>query len=391
MQKHCLYLLLLLSFAACKKEDDPLFDKSPDERINETLSNYQQALTGAPYGWKALVFPSGVPKGVFSFYFRFNDSNRVAMFSDFDAASSATLKESSYRLKALQQPSLLFDTYSYLHVLSDPDAGVNGGVYGQGLYSDFEFSLDSISGDKILLTGRFHRSKAILIKATQQEQQAYMSLQRNREFEKQRQFLTYFKRITLGGHQYEITVNLFGHVIKFTWVDGQGHKQEFETGFYYTPSGVAFYPAFTDGNQTIANLDNITWDGALQTIKFAANGANGTITGFAKPLAPDSTAARRWWQAVAGGDYWVGPYGFRVNGVDDAFHVTTLPDYAFMGFWPAYGTSGGVTYDLLGFVTQSGDQQSTLSYGLAFNPLPLVMTERSTSLSWGCWAACRRL
>ena len=368
MQKHCLYLLLLLTFAACKKEDDPLFDKSPDERLNETLNKYQQALTGAPYGWKGLIFPAGVPNGVFSFYFHFNDSNRVAMFSDFDASSFVTYKESSYRLKALQQPSLLFDTYSYVHVLSDPDAAVNGGVYGKGLYSDFEFALDDISGDTIHLTGRFNRSKALLIKATQEEQQGYLSLKRNRAFENLTQFLTYFKRITVGSKQYEIRVNLFAHLITFIWVDEQGRQQTFSTGFYYTPSGIAIYPALADGSQTIASLDNITWDGASQTMRGTVNGTNATIMGFAKPLAIDTTASRRWWQAAAGGNYWVTENGFRVNGVEDAFGIHTLPDFSFMGFWPEYGTSGGVTYDLVGFVTRRGDQQPTLSYGLAFEP-----------------------
>src|SRR5690242_11613758 len=171
MRKYLLCLILIITvFTACKKEDDPVFDQSPDARITATLNKYQQELVNAPYGWKGLIFPKGIPRSVFGFYFKFNDANRVSMFSDFDASTSSTLKESSYRLKALQQPCLLFDTYSYVHLLSDPDAGVNGGAYGSGLSSDFEFSLDSISGDTIKLTGRFNKCEAYLVKATQQEQ-----------------------------------------------------------------------------------------------------------------------------------------------------------------------------------------------------------------------------
>ncbi|HEU4553001.1 MAG TPA: DUF4302 domain-containing protein [Chitinophaga sp.] len=369
MKRYLLYFLLIVAaFSACKKEDDPIFDKSPDERLNETLAKYQQAMVNAPYGWKLLVYPSGVPNSVFSFYCRFNDANRVTMFSDFDAATSVELKESSYRLKALQQPALLFDTYSYIHLLCDPDGSVNGGAYGLGLSSDFEFSLDGIAGDSILLTGRLHNSKAYMVKATQQEQEAYTSLQRNRAFENIARFLTYFKRITVSGTQYEIKANIYAHTITFSWKDANGSTQEVQVGFYYTPTGIALSPAFTDGATTIASLDGIAWNQNTQTLKGNAGSSSFTISGFARPLSVDSTAAQRWWQQGLDQEYWVSLYGFHVNGVEDAYQVTTLPDYYFMGYWPKFGTSGGSPYDLLGFVTQTGDQQPALSYGPAFNP-----------------------
>jgi hypothetical protein len=291
------------------------------------------------------------------------------MFSDFDAATSVELKESSYRLKALQQPALLFDTYSYIHLLCDPDGSVNGGAYGLGLSSDFEFSLDGITGDSMLLTGRLHNSKAYMVKATQQEQEAYTSLQRNRAFENIARFLTYFKRITVAGAQYEIKANIYAHTITFSWKDANGGTQEVQVGFYYTPTGIALSPAFTDGATTITSLDGIAWNQDTQTLKGNAGSSSFTISGFASPLSVDSTAAQRWWQQGLDQEYWVSLYGFHVNGVEDAYQVTTLPDYYFMGYWPKFGASGGSPYDLLGFVTQTGDQQPALSYGPAFNPV----------------------
>jgi len=363
MKKHLIYLSLVIAiFSACEKEDDPVFDQSPDERLNETLTMYQGELTGAPYGWKAMVFPAGMPNSVFSFYMKFNGSNRVSMFSDFDAESSTTLQESSYRLKALQQPSLLFDTYSYLHVLCDPDAGVNGGAYGKGLYSDFEFALDSISGDTIHLTGRFNKSKAYLVKATQEEAQEYMSLERNREFEHITQFLTYFKRLTVGGTQYELTVNPYAHVIGFTWVDDKGEKQQDVVGFYYTPNGIAFAPAFTDGKNTITGLQDITWDAEGQIMSFTVDDASAMISGFAKPLVVDTAAPKRWWNKGQSMEYWVSTTGFHANGVDDAFNITSLPSYYFLTFWPTYA---GTSYDILIFVTVV-DNTLVPSYGPAF-------------------------
>src|SRR6188768_733240 len=174
MRKQLLFIFFIFSIlAACKKEDDNVFGNSPDARLNDTLKKYQGILTGAEHGWKGLIFPDGMPHAVFAFYFKFNDSNRVQMYADYDSTSAVTMKESSYRLKALQQPSLLFDTYSYLHVLADPDGTVNGGPDGVGLASDFEFYFDSSSTDMIKLVGRYNGSKMTLVKATQAEQTAY--------------------------------------------------------------------------------------------------------------------------------------------------------------------------------------------------------------------------
>src|SRR4051812_12260494 len=138
MKKIFIYtIVVIIGFSGCNKKEDTVFDKSIDVRLNEKLAADQKALTGAPYGWKGLIYPAGLKGGVVAFYFKFDTSNRVEMFSDFDPASAITPMTASYRLKALQQPSLLFDTYSYVHVLADPDGSVNGGDYGGGLGSDF--------------------------------------------------------------------------------------------------------------------------------------------------------------------------------------------------------------------------------------------------------------
>ena len=81
-------------------------------------TQYGSALTGSATGWNATI-KTGTG-GIFHFHFRFNESNRVFMYADINLETATTAKESSYRLKALQTPALIFDTYSYLHILADP-------------------------------------------------------------------------------------------------------------------------------------------------------------------------------------------------------------------------------------------------------------------------------
>jgi hypothetical protein len=368
MKRSLLYsLCIAVLFASCKKDDDYVFDKSPDERINEILAEYQSALVNAPHGWRGVIAPSLAQGGVFSFYFKFNNENRVEMFSDFDSLSSVTPMTSSYRLKALQQPSLIFDTYSYVHVLADPDARNNGGAWGWGLGSDFEFAIEGMSGDTIKLVGRFNRSKAFLVKATQQEAQDYYDKKYGtRVFDNFRKYLNYFKRIVTPEKEYQIRVNQFAHSIAFEWFDNNGTPRKDTVGYTYTQDGIAFVPALHDGDRIITGLTDMTWDEANTRLSFKVNGASAHIIGLGKPINPDLDAPRRWWQTMATAEeYWLAWDGFHKNGIDDYFGLNQLDEYVFLIFWPEYNTSGGITYDLVAPVKFNG-VQLRLEYGHAY-------------------------
>jgi len=175
MKKILIYTLLSLTvFAGCKKDNDNLIDgQRPEERVTKSLNEYNDMLTGSTYGWKAYLYPDEGNGGGYSFYMNFNKENRVTMLADLGFESTALSRESSYRLKANQIPSLLFDTYNYMHVLADPDDSVYGGDSGWGRYSDFEFSFDKVAGDSVKMTGKLLKSRLLLVKATKADQEAY--------------------------------------------------------------------------------------------------------------------------------------------------------------------------------------------------------------------------
>lgn len=327
MNKNLLYYLLAISLvASCRKDDDNVFDKSPDERLNETLENYQAALTGAPYGWNANLITGG--GGSYRFYFSFNDSNRVLMYSDFDSTTATEIKESSYRLKALQQPSLIFDTYSYIHILSDPDASVNGGTYGSGLNSDFEFSIDTVTADSISLTGRFNGSKLSLRKAEQGDRAVWANNQVTNgvvNFRNYWKFLLYFRRLTYSGTQYELQFDSTIKKVTVSWTSG-GTTQSVSRGYYFWANGVYFSDPIVNGSATIPGFSITNFDAGSQIMNVTVNGTAATISGFSTPVNPDvKDASNRWWQHGAASDYyWITFDGFHVNGVDDAYNLKSL-------------------------------------------------------------------
>ena len=343
-------LFAIAGFTSCKKDDDSVFNESPDERLNKKLNEYQTLLSGAQNGWKAFLTTdsavAGPYQGTYHFFFRFDNANRVRMYSDWDSASAVTSRESSYRLKALQQPSLLFDTYSYIHLLSDPDPAVSGGdaSTNTGLFSDFEFYFDSSSNDYISLVGRFNRSRMTLVRASQQEAAAYdnKELGRGLLLKNINKYLNYFKRITIGGVVYEIKVDIAGRRIFLSWLNANGVLQTFTTKFYYSIGGITFGNPLVNGGQTITGFTNLAWNAGTTTLTFTVNGSTATVVGVGQPIRADLNAPRRWWQfAIDNGNaYWASLNGFHVNGVDDAYNVRSLTSgtdvYFYMIYWPEY-------------------------------------------------------
>lgn len=362
--------IVAAAISSCKKDDKSVFDKSPDERVKEKLDAYQAQLSGAQDGWKGLLVTDSGRGSTHSFYFKFNNENRVVMLSDFDSLSAVTMKESSYRLKALQQPSLLFDTYSYLHVLADPDRTVNGGPVGAGLFSDFEFYFDAATPDTIKLVGRFNGSKMILVRATKAEADAY----NNGQFAAARQnlskILTYFKRLTIGTQLYDVKIDPVNRQFVFSWLDASGNLQTFTTGYYFSGGSVVFTDPFVIGSQIISGLDNIIWDPATETINLTVNGTAATIKGIVVPLKVDLGAPQRFKQyAIDQGDYWISINGWHIDGVDDALNFRSLiRNYNFILYAPKEaGLFGWTAGDLGVVIHDDGNSALGSSYNSTIN------------------------
>ncbi|MDH7462437.1 DUF4302 domain-containing protein [Chitinophagaceae bacterium 26-R-25] len=374
MNKSLLYigLLLMIAFAACKKDDSHPFDKSPNDRMQELLDSYQATFVNAQYGWRAVVFPDSGKSGGYTFYWKFTNDNRVTMYADIYPSTIDQSFESSYRMKGLQQPALIFDTYSYLHILSDPNSNVNGGTMGKGLLSDFEFAVDTVTKDSVKLTGRYNGSKAFMVPATQQESQDFAgSFGNAMDFENIANLTTYFKRLVLGSNQFDMSVNLSTRTITFSWVEG-GVVKTFTTGYFYSNGKVVLAHPFTANGITITDFSNISYDAPNSVIHVTAAGVAGQIQGSGQPILVDTNAPQRWYQAVLSQDsYWYSFTGFTVEGHQDAYGITTIPNFYYLIFWPSFGTN----YDLTGFVVVVNNSSLSISYGLATSTPPTFTSD----------------
>ena len=376
--------------AGCKKTfDDTINGETPDQRIAAAMAAYQSKLTKAPYGWLMLETTTGTaynqgvsetgPVATFAYFMEFSDSNKVKMFSDFDTSMAVVPKSSDFRVKSLQRPALIFDTYSYLHVPCDPDPRVSKSPFGVGYGwgTDFEFSFsDSVSaaklGDTILLTGNLNSARAVLIKATKAQRDAYYAGGLKATMLAWGNIQNYFKRVTAGATQFEMTPGLGGaKSIDINSLDGAGNLKSANSSLYFTATSVNLVTPVVVGTQTVNRFENIVWDPGTATISTSINGTTAAlIAGIASPLKNDVNAPRAWWnKAVNAGVYWVTETNFHVNGKDDAYNLAGIPAYAgFSIFWPRYGVSGGINYDLWSPITFSAGGGIAIAYGFAYRP-----------------------
>ena len=263
------YILLYVLFAAvllpaCTKKTDLLFSEPVDVRLEKALQAYHSALMQAP-GWKLFVYPKGLQSqgievGGLTYYVSFADSNRVKMVSDFVIDMASTPKESGYRIKASQRPSLIFDTYSYIHVAADPDPNVSfsptqAGGYGWG--TDFDFSFTKAEpGDTLFLEGNYNNSDAYLIPATQEEMDAAFNgqlahiLQVTSDYSSNNPFLFFpsAENAKIG-----VSFNLFLYRINFTYLSGDA-LATISAPFSHTTYGLHFKNPVTIGGYTFQDL-----------------------------------------------------------------------------------------------------------------------------------------
>ncbi len=294
MKNLLIYILAFAAFfTACKKETKELFDKPADQRISETLNAYQAALVQAP-GWKLFVYPEGLQSqnievGGLTYYVKFNDSNRVTMVSDFFFPFALTPKESGYRLKATQRPSLIFDTYSYIHAAADPDPNVsfsptNSGGYGWGTDFDFSFT-EATPGDTIILEGNFNGSDGVLIKATEDEinaafdQELAYIMSVTSDYTSANPFL-YFPGS--DNTKIGISLNLFLYIINFNYLSGSD-LVTISAPFSHTTYGLHFKDPVSIGGYA---FQDAYWDDVLKVYYINVGSNRVNIVNSNTPLFP---------------------------------------------------------------------------------------------------------
>lgn len=170
--KKILYFLagvaILFAPTACEKDVVSGLSDGSDVRVAKMIADWRSELTGAENGWMLNLSTS---KGVYRFWMDFTPADSVLTYTDNLAYPDlkTTPEWSTWRIEAYRAPTLIFEEYSYIHIVNDPDNSVSGGIDNEGLQTDFEFEIVEYVDDQFILKGRMNKVPATLIRASSTE------------------------------------------------------------------------------------------------------------------------------------------------------------------------------------------------------------------------------
>ena len=257
-----IYLILLaalgMTLTSCLMEEKELFDKTPAERMDAYLTEYQTILASNQEGWLLQYFPEEEQSyGGYAYVLKFTASDVTAWFQlDDDIATPVT---SLYKMTPDDGPVLAFDTYNEnLHFFATPD--VNN---YEALHGDYEFRIvgKSDDGSVVYLKGRRTGNDYNLVKFSGDPVEY---LTKCNEVEAAMAAPSY--AMAMNGTDYDCTI--VGNVFEYTYTVGIGEEATEEAGsvaFCYTPDGVDFYNPIEIAGVTYEGLVYNAADGTLAT------------------------------------------------------------------------------------------------------------------------------
>jgi Domain of unknown function (DUF4302) len=161
--KYIVLAATTLLLVQCTKEKgaDPIFDKTPSERLVARKAELRKALQSSEFGWKAIYYTDKSQMGGFTFLFKFKDDKLVDMASDFtdfasyDPDPQKKIQTSEYDVQLANTIALVFTTQNKIHMLSDSNNAPTDALIGQGYKGDFIFLYyGQDNGDIVFKTNR---------------------------------------------------------------------------------------------------------------------------------------------------------------------------------------------------------------------------------------------
>ncbi len=264
------FLTVLLLATSCAHEEDDLFPESAAQRINHSVSYYQNLLKGSDNGWVIEFVPDGGSYGGRVYTAKFNDDG-VTMTSDVsvymtDGSQSwlaGTELESKYSVKAEQGIILSFDTFNpQLHIWSMPLSS----SAPDGYQSDYEFILEKTSAeqDTVYMRGKKYGNEMKMYKLQGMDGKTYMSrvlaLERG---------LIYADLTTVNINGKDYSIDFSNYLC--TIVDSTQENPNVRQPMFCTPDGFTLYEPIEVND---AKLEKFTINEANYTI----NSSDGSAT-----------------------------------------------------------------------------------------------------------------
>ena len=288
MKKILTYILFAqLIFLSCKKSEvEPIFEESANKRVTTVLDSYKKQLIGSEFGWKGVYYPAGGNAGGYTFYLKFDAAGKVSMYSDIDGFSYFPTGydkafETTYQVKALQTPTLVFDSYSYLTELVNPD--YNG---GSGQSADLELAFQTVTADKITLVGNVNKTQMTLTKLSKIESESLNKGGLSTVFNGTLNFTNTTKFIILTfptGEKSDLIIDLAAKQLVLYYINTKNEPDLVFSAFSVTTTGIQLKDPIKLYGITFQEL---FWDDIKKIYYLNAGGKRIDLTYSSKPALP---------------------------------------------------------------------------------------------------------
>jgi hypothetical protein len=276
--KYALVSFMAIQLTSCdnKENADPLFSKTPSERISDKENELKTLLNNSEYGWKAVYFTDDKKYGGFTFLFKFNQDMTVEMASDLknpdlpDQTPEIEAKKTTslYDLQLGSTMSLVFTTKNNIHLLSDSNNSPL--VKGKGLEGDFQFLYYGQDKEELVFKTNRKLKELRFIKATKED---WDNLAKNitmRTNLEKRNELYQVLETNDGKDTHQLDLN-FNSITRFAapYSTDPDYDKSYDMAIQYTTTGLKIVPAIEISNQKISDFkfDQITGN-------FVATGIN---------------------------------------------------------------------------------------------------------------------
>ncbi|WEK19017.1 MAG: DUF4302 domain-containing protein [Candidatus Pedobacter colombiensis] len=337
--KNIIYLMILFTgLSACKK--DRIVSYEIEKSFQDPtlkFEDFKKAIAAGTDGFQMII--ESKSGSICGGYIKFDGAGNAKFVSDNNASNALTPKDTKYSLNVIQTNSVLgFGKSSSF------------GLFAAGLAADTSYSYKMSAGDTLKLVGNTSGTNLKLIKVAKKSGDDYLAGGMSTAMSKWptlNTFKYYFKRFTVSGKTYDIVINSKLKYVTINSLVGTSFKR-FTTSYVYSSNGITLLQQFVDGTLTVSNLSDLVVSANAGTGNAGTNPF--TIANASTPLVYDTGAAAAFY---AGGSTaifsgivsWVSYTGYTIEGVQDAYGVTTIPGFNYLSFTARYQP----TYDRLGF------------------------------------------
>lgn len=168
-----LFAAVALLFAACTPTVDDVFDDSSANRAAKSQSTTREVLTSQTGGW-IMHYYGNLTYGGQNIWCKFDNTNVTVGSEAYGPDSTFT---SHFKLEQSSGTVLSFDEYNpVFHYYSDP-SNTDYGTLGKGFNGDLEFRVLSASKDSVILQGKKHGDRIVMVPAQSSWSDYYKQIQ----------------------------------------------------------------------------------------------------------------------------------------------------------------------------------------------------------------------